>query len=48
LEDKREKRENTFAGSRYCSDLCCLKTEEENIERVFMFVEELNGELNDR
>jgi hypothetical protein len=51
LKDKRgrgEKGETTFAGSRCCSDLCCEKTEDENVERVFIFTEELNRELNDR
>jgi hypothetical protein len=48
LEDKRRRRENTFAESRCYSDPCYIKTEEENIERVFIFTGELNRELNDR
>jgi hypothetical protein len=44
--DKGGRGENTFAGSRCCSDLCCKKTEGENVERVFIFTRKLNGELN--
>jgi hypothetical protein len=46
LKDKKEREENTFVELRYCSDSCSEKTEDENIERVFISVRELNRRLN--
>jgi hypothetical protein len=46
LEDKGRREQNTVAGSRCCSDLCCKKTEEKSIRRLFKFDGELNRELN--
>jgi hypothetical protein len=46
LKDKGERRENTIAGSWYCSDPCCKKPEEKSVGRLFKFNKELNGKLN--
>jgi hypothetical protein len=48
LEDKGRREENMFTELRCYSNPCCMKTEEENIERVFISIKELNRELNDR
>jgi hypothetical protein len=50
--DNEKRGENTLGGLRCCSNLCCKKTEEKNVIKLFKLVHrglsgELNGKLSD-